>query len=87
MSLKCLELKNANLFGFTIVLNNVNPFRNYISRYLDDIQKDNEIVICDYDGITITKDEIFDKYFSSGKLKKSYHMFTKLQITLKYLLN
>lgn len=73
--LKCLELKAASLYGFTIVLNNVNPFIAITSKYLDDIAKNNEITICDHQDVMLTKEAILEQYFSSGKLRKINYVY------------
>lgn len=73
--LKCLELKNSDLYGFTIVLNNINPFKEVAFKYLDEVAKNNEIVVCDHEGVTLTKTDIIKKYFSSGKLKKLTYIY------------
>ena len=79
--LKCLELKNSDLYGFTIVLNNINPFKEVAFKYLDEVAKNNEIVVCDHEGVTLTKTDIIKKYFSSGKLKKLTYIYEMANYT------
>uniref|UniRef100_UPI00366D7560 hypothetical protein n=1 Tax=Pelosinus sp. sgz500959 TaxID=3242472 RepID=UPI00366D7560 len=62
--LKLLEIESSSLFGYTIVLNNILPYKEIAMSHLERIGKNNQIVICDEPGIYDTKEEILEKYFS-----------------------
>lgn len=73
--LKMLDIKYASLYRYLIVLKNVAPYRKNISSYLDDIARENKILELDYNGISLTKEELLKKYFSKGKAKASSFVY------------
>lgn len=62
--LKLLEIEISSLWGYTIVLNNMLPYKEIAMPYLEHISKNNQVVVCDASNIYDTKEEILEKYFS-----------------------
>lgn len=65
--LKLIELLYSSFYGFNIVLKNINPFKDYANKIIENISINNKVIICDYDGINKTKDDILNEYFPDSK--------------------
>lgn len=83
VKLKLLEILNSNLIGYEIFLKNVEPFYSEIKDLIDKISKKNKIILCDYDGIDFTKDEILAKFFYKKEKKYVYEVLGYKGISTK----
>lgn len=65
--LKLIELLYSSFYGFNIVLKNINPFKDYANKIIENISVNNKVIICDYEGINKTKDDILRECFPDSK--------------------
>ncbi|MBP2242146.1 excinuclease UvrABC ATPase subunit [Cytobacillus eiseniae] len=75
VALKMLELEEASFSHYEIVLQNALPFWEKISGNMESISMNNKVTICDFPGITETREAIIDKYFTNGKYKKLTYVY------------
>jgi hypothetical protein len=75
VGLKILELEQASLVDYEMVLQNVYPFWDRIQGKIEAISSKNQITICDFANITETRETIIDKYFTNGKYKKLTYVY------------
>jgi hypothetical protein len=75
VALKMYELELASFVGYEVVLQNAVPFWDKIKGNLDAISSKNLISLCDFAGITETRETIIDKYFTNGKYKKLTYVY------------
>lgn len=75
VQLKMLDIKYASLYRYNIVLKNVEPYRKLIDKVLKDISKNNKLIEMDYQGISLTKEEILTQYFAKGKIKATSYVY------------
>ena len=73
--LKILEIKYASFYGYQIILKNYAPFKSIIEPIVNDIAKNNEIMILDYEGISQTKEQILQKKFKNQKLTGESYVY------------
>lgn len=73
--LKINELLNNNFLGFTIVLKNTVPFKQWINEDIKKISEHNKVLLLDYAGISETKEELLNKFFSKGKIKSTSFVY------------
>lgn len=78
VALKMFELELASFAHYEIVLQNVQPFWDSISSNIEAISRNNRITICDFPHITETRENIIDKYFTTGKYKKLTYVYEAL---------
>ncbi|WP_144509748.1 ATP-binding cassette domain-containing protein [Bacillus sp. FJAT-22090] len=79
VALKMFELELASFAHYEIVLQNALPFWNSISSNIEEISRNNRITICDFPNITETRENIIDKYFTTGKYKKLTYVYEALR--------
>jgi excinuclease UvrABC ATPase subunit len=75
VALKMLELEQASLVDYEMVLQNVYPFWDNIQGKIEAISSKNQITICDFADITETRETIIEKYFTNGKYKKITYVY------------
>ena len=75
VALKMLELEQASLVDYEMVLQNVYPFWDSIQGKIETISSKNQITICDFANITETREAIIEKYFTNGKYKKLTYVY------------
>lgn len=75
VTLKIMELKYASFLGYTIVLKNVEPFKEYIKPYLKNISINNKVMILDYLNINQTKTDLLNMKFGNNKIKSNTYVY------------
>lgn len=74
--LKLLEIYYSSFYGFYIVLKNINPFKDYAKKIIENIAINNKVIICDYKNINDTKENILNNDFSNYKINSFvYELF------------
>ena len=74
MQLKTLEIAYSNLYGYEIALKNFAPYYSQNKGLIDRIAKNNNVILCDWDNIEQTKDELLS-IISKKKIKSSSYVY------------
>lgn len=75
VQLKILDIKYAHLYCYTIAIKNSAPFERYILEDLERISETNKIVLLNYEGITLTKNDILLQYEKEKKIKGGSYVY------------
>lgn len=74
VQLKTLEIAYSNLYGYEIALKNFAPYYSQNKGLIDRIAKNNNVILCDWDNIEQTKDELLS-IISKKKIKSSSYVY------------